>query len=363
MNGRLIFCVAILLPVAVLGHAQLESPSAFNPSPSKTAKCGGVNAGPVNTLPAGALQTLSWKIIAGDGTGALSMMVDPTGTTGNFPSVHNGALPAGSQAQVVTLTELDGTPSAVGSSYRHTFTWPAGLTCTGTIGGATNVCTAQVFSTSDWVACFAFVTTAPVQAGGSSTGSAAVLGACEIATFQAGSNPLCSTVAGQNVFVPIGFTVDLLDTLARSTLETNLVNPRVFSNAQEVPPTGLITSCYTCYVKYLCGDTFRLCNKNGVITGPAAGACLSSCREFTCYCGLTEFHKSLYNCGKYSNAQFDSVTNCTIPIKNQCVAPVVTSTGAQCSDLFCAAPRSAVLQPLLLAAAALVTVALLYANL
>jgi len=299
------------------------------------------------------------------------MNVDPAGATGNFPSSHAGALPAGSQDQPVTLTPLDGTPSVVGQSYRHTFTWPAGLTCTGTTGGITGVCTAQVFSTSDWVACFAFTQTAPVQSGGGSsgtTGTSGPTGTCQVAAFQS-STPTCAMVTGQTVFVPTGFTVDLLDSQAGATLATNLVNHNVFTNNQALPPVGPYSPCYYSYLRYLCGSTFRLCT-NGVRDSGTlgTGTCYDSCREFICWCGLTDIHKLLYpDCNIYTNTRKDAAGNCTVgfgPSGQRCLTTTTGSTGVQCTDLFCgAAPRGAVLQPLLLAAAALATVALLYANL
>lgn len=336
-------CLAAL--PSVLGHAALVSPTPFNTNPSKSFTTGGVSAGPLNIIPDGP-RTLSWRLIAGDGAGAIKMLVDPAGLTTNFPT-SNGATPAASLIQV-PLTGAD--PTVVGVTYDYTYQWPAGLTCT----GANGMCTAQVSSTSNWVAGFSFSKTAPAAVSSTAGTSAAQVfsGGCVTAANLVN----CPMVNGKTIWVPTGADALDMDLTVAATMEQNLNNSRVFSNQPQ--SAGVSTTCTRAYQRYLCGDAFMLCNAAGtqpIDTVTLRQPCLQSCTEFTCWCDLNPIHADLYRCN-LQNAARDATGSCSTakfgPNNATCVPRPATSTAGSCIGDSCAAFSSASFQPLVMAALA-----------
>lgn len=81
--------VALVLAVAqqIRGHARLTNPLPFNPNPSKALPCGGQNTplstGDIVKISYTQASVIEWQVIAADGEGPLTMLVDPLGGT-NF---------------------------------------------------------------------------------------------------------------------------------------------------------------------------------------------------------------------------------------------------------------------------------------
>lgn len=350
-------CLLAALP-SVLGHAALVNPVAFNSQPSKTFPSGGVGSGPLNIIPVGG--TVSWKLIAGDGAGPIRMLIDPAGVTSNFPTSY-AATPA---ASLITVDLNSGQNNVVGTTYDYPFTLPAGLTCTGTVGVNTAVCTVQISSSSNWVAAFSFTKQAPPA--GSSTGAVqqqTVSGSCvTVAT------PLttCTYVTGQTIFVATGADTTSMDQGVAATLTQNLPNVNVFYNQPQSP--SVTTPCTEAYKRFLCAQTFTPCANNQPITTTFQDQpCASTCNEFTCWCDLNPLHAGLYRCSDYVNANRDSTGRCGFkfgPNNSTCVPTIRSSTGANCVNGVCsAAPSAATLQPLVLAVLAIVSIlAVVYHN-
>jgi len=339
-------CIAAL--PSVLGHAELVTPTPYNPNPSKSFNCGGVSSGPLNVIPTGGV--LSWKLIASDGAGAIRLLVDPAGGTAAFPASGTGIV-TGTLIQVALSGDDVPQSTDVGRTFNYNYAWPD-LTCTRSDG----VCTAQVSSSSSWVACFSFSKTA--AAGAQSTGTA-VTYAGNCVTVAAGTLTTCSMVTGQTVWVPQGGDIGDMDTTVLTTLQQNLPNPNVFNAAQDATA---VTPCSTAYRRYLCADTFIPCNTAGTQPTSVAFAqqpCESTCQEFSCWCWLTAGEAGLYPCN-FQNANKDSTGRCGVkfgPNNSTCVPHPVSSTGSSCTGELCgAATHSAsAASPLVYAAVALAT--------
>jgi len=314
-----ITAVLCVLP-SVLGHAALVTPSAFNPNPIKTFTCGGPTAGTVNVVAAGA-NTLQWKLIASDGAGDVSMFVDPAGVTTNFPTSYTGTKAATVQSVGVIGTT---TSTQVGTTFTFDYTMPD-VTCTGSMGGRTDVCTAQVVSASNWVACFAFAKTAP-------TGNQNPTYVCSLAT----GLTACPMVNGKHVNIPTGYTLASLDLEVSTTLNQNLPNTNVFLTGNTpAAPGAQQTPCEQSYRAYLCGATFGACAV-GTNAPPPVSPCQAVCSQFECWCGMNALHADLYQCELYNNAGSDLAGQCDKgygPQNQTCITPSSSSgVGGSCAD-------------------------------
>jgi hypothetical protein len=133
-----------ILFICVSGHAVLRTPTPWSTSPSTASPCGGGTApttGP--TFNAGSKQTVVWQVIAGDGAGPVTGLVDPAGGT-NF---------------VVAVLGLQAEASPAVGTQTFTMTVPS-VKCTGPGG----LCTMQVKSSSNWQSCTSFAIAAPSNA-------------------------------------------------------------------------------------------------------------------------------------------------------------------------------------------------------
>lgn len=352
-------CVAVS---SVMGHAVVVTPTPFNTNPSKTFGCGGASAGPLNVIPTGG--TVNWKLIASDGAGDIRMLIDPAGGGGGaFPTSYQGT----PSASIITVGLSGGsTPSVVGTTYSFDFTLPSGLTCTGSSGGSTSVCTAQISSTSNWVSCFSFTKTAPTVSG--STGTAVQQqGNC--VTLTTAMVPTCSQLVGKTVWVPLGSDVGDLDDGVRATMNQNLPNQNVFWNQPQ--SYDVVTPCTTSYKDFLCAQALVPCNaaKTQPTSTPyGQQPCQSACKEFTCWCDLNDIHAFLYDCTTFNNAASDSAGSCTGvnrkygPNNSTCVPRPTSSTAGTCTVDCGAAAHGASHSAVLLAAVVATVAAALYAN-
>lgn len=278
--------VAVLLAfvASIYAHSISRVPPAWNPNPSKTAQCGGGRPGPVvmNLYP-GQVQEFTWEVVAGDGAGAVTIRIDPSG--GSFTG-----------ANFVTLERTDNVvPNSVG-----TFKFSAKIpdvVCTGTntAGGTGNVCTLQMFSTSNWYSC------ATVQVIRSNNGTVVstvqptLPVTCNVAT----GLRFCTWMNGQNVIVPPGQASPIqLDWAVQSAYNSYLQNTLVFKNPNH-------PQCAGWFQKLICGLNFQSCE-----TGARPGGCNQACMNTNAFCETTDVHLSLYNCTKFPNTVADLTGNC-----------------------------------------------------
>jgi len=268
-----------LLAVAacVSAHAVSIMPPAWNPNPSTTAPCGN-GANPQATSinwNIGTTQTITWQVLALDGAGAVTVLIDTTGgqtfTQGTSPSM--------------TLT---GTiPPGVGT-YNFTSTVP-NVKCTGTGG----TCTLQLKSSSGWYSC---ATVAIVDPNNPPATKAPTLPPnCQPAfglTF-------CTMMNGQNVYLPNGqISAISLDHAVNSAYTQYLANPKVFHNPYD-------TNCQGWFKKFICGLNFQPC---GAAYG--TGGCQQACLNTNSFCQVDNSHLTLYQCGNYTNTVSDLTGPC-----------------------------------------------------
>jgi len=282
---------ASLCVTSVDGHAHLTAGTsstvgiAWNPNPS-TSLCGGQSPQPaLFVFPAGAvvgttadgsknLMDLSWQVIAGDGTGPVTVGVDQAGGT-NFNT------PA-------TVINTDNNPTV--AQHALAFQIPNGITCT----GPGNSCTLRVIGSNNWQSCISFLT----NNAGASTGSAPVepQATCQKANLPSGS--FCMYVNNlASVFVPLGTTILQMDAAASTTFTATQANLKVFSSGLTDP------TCAPLYHQYLCESIFFQagCGAPGSTpsSNPAlqvASPCANLCLTMQCICGLNRTHINLYPC-------------------------------------------------------------------
>jgi len=251
----------------VFGHAKLNVPVAWNAQPSKASPCGGgpqpTDTGTSFTI--GGSTNIIWQVVAGDGVGAVSLSVDPTGGT--------------TFANPVVI----GTPTAVGT-FTYPYTVPS-VTCTGT--GA--LCSIQVASSSGWFACstvrFVQAGTPPPPPGVN----------CKVAS----GLTFCSFLNGHNIEIQPGTDIVALDQTLATTYTTTLYNPNVFSTPNN-------TICQTDYKTFLCHEQFPYCGQTA--------ACQSSCYDAIGKCGITTSHRGLYDCTQGPISCTDPAASSTIVV-------------------------------------------------
>lgn len=292
----LILCVGLLLAVSeVLGHARLNSPTAWNPGPSKTSPCGGgaEPALPATTLEIGKPWTFLWEMIAGDGAGVVEFSLSSKGgTTFDFPVFFSSSsIPGDPKVNTITIT---GTATIL----------PNFMGCTGTNG----LCTIQLRSTSNWFAC----TSVKINNTGVST-AATTVGTTKgppTACVTATNLNICSSLNGRQIITPPGTygdaaTLRAIDQSVNATRSLNLNNPNVFN-------TSGAPGCFEAYTRFLCSLSFPLCNtqKIGIVPTTCNTACLNS----NFYCNLTVAHQFLYYCSNalYSRLDQDSAGDCPV---------------------------------------------------
>jgi len=249
------FLLFSFLFISIQGHAILRVPLGWNTNPSKTSPCG---AGVQPTVPdaiwkVGTTVTITWQVVASDGSGAVTVTFDPTGQM-NFVGAP--------QSLISTI----GTAPMVGT-FNFSLTIPS-VTCT----GPDNMCSVQFMSSSAWFSCTSvqLVTTPPPPVITTPT--------CEIATGM----KFCTQLNNQFVLVPHGQTAAGVDSEVSSTYSANVINPNVFT-------FGNSSACGPAYKNFLCSQTLPYCGTQG--------ACQAICNYALQTCGLTQKEADLYNCG------------------------------------------------------------------
>jgi hypothetical protein len=276
-----LFAVAFVASVA--GHARLTATNggggiAWQPNPANGAGCGG--SGTVSTTPyavwsVGNTVSLYWQVVAGDGTGAITIKYDSgaTSTVSNFVG-----------STTISGVNQNGNPTV--GYHAFSFTVPAGFTCTGGTSGS--LCHIQFKGGNNWVSCLT-VSSDAAQAGNT-----------------AGSQPLCSTASGLSfcshvvgsVFLnPQGTTIADMDASAAATHSAYLANRNVFS-VGSADSTG---KCASAAKDLICELTFGKCVSNSNSALNILAPCQSTCRAATCYCGLNKTHTFLYDCDQGIN--------------------------------------------------------------
>jgi hypothetical protein len=311
---------ATICLVMVQGHAKLNTPTAWNPNPSKTANCGGVTTAPTvaaATLILGQPWTFQWQIVAGDGAGPVAFSLSTSNNATAFagsPFFTSASISATQQVNAITLPATSTTATALGG-----FT-----SCTGTGG----LCAIRLKSSSDWYACTTVkilasappsTTPAPSPAPGPSpSGSTVTVPTCVIASGLS----VCSAVNGKSVLILPGSTGTAAEFKAKETdivqnaITLNMANPFVF----ETPSTP---GCIESYTRLLCAKTFMACPVPAAATGPTTTTmdkvptspvvCTNSCVNTVHYCGITSSHANLYSCNTdpaFSQPKSDSLGTC-----------------------------------------------------
>jgi len=342
-----VVCLSLVSHVAA--HAKLNMPLAWNPSPSKTAPCGGGAAYPSipvqtsdSTYPSYDLKTgqawqFQWQLVAGDGSGPVMVGVDSTYGT-NFQGIGTASVVSGPDTQIDVL-----------GTYTLSITIPSGLVCTGGIQG--NLCSMQFKNQNGWYAC-ATVTTDLSVANNNSISS--VQATC----VQPGAQRMffCTNTAGNfglnaarfGIWVvntpalqtATGFTDQ--DSIANATFWQNMRSALVFSTAKN-PDGSFNQNCFQAYHRYLCGQMFPACTGT---QNSGLEACKSACYSAIDACGLNPSHQNLFDCATNGNypkgvsTAFDSVAQCA-PCVGDCalttVAAASHSTLSLVSLLACAA--------------------------
>jgi len=262
-----VLCVLLALCAYVNAHAELVVPLGWNPNPSKTMPCGGGAPGTVaqSTWIAFTQAAVQWTVVAGDGVGPVTALLDPTGGT-TFANVSN----------YVTL--FTGQPSLTVAPQTFFFPVP-NVTCTGKGG----LCTVQVFSSSGWYAC----------------STVAILPPCDNCTAPPPPPPVCLKATGmtfctmmndKNVEVPSGYSAAAIDIDTETTYISYLANKNVFSNGNDA-------TCKSDYMTFLCALKTPPCaGSNGQAIG---AACHSMCQAAMSACQLNATHTALYPCSTY----------------------------------------------------------------
>jgi len=270
--------VLALFVASATAHAVSRDPIPWNVNPSTTAVCGGgTNTNTATqTYTVGQQMTIKWSVVASDGNGPVTAVLDTTGNT-NF-------------ATGVSIPLTGTQPSAGVGDYTFTATTPD-VTCTG--AGAT--CTLQLKSSSNWYSC---ATVKIVRStGGSTTVAPTIPRTCVVGkglTF-------CTWMNGQNVALPLGqISAIAVDYTLQVTYNQYLANPQIFSTPDN-------PNCYGWFKKLLCGSTFQPCNERY-----GTGGCNQACVNTNNYCGITQLHSTLYQCSaNYTNTDSDMTGNCS----------------------------------------------------
>jgi len=283
--------LALLCVIAyVYAHAVSIVPPAWNPNPSTTNPCGaGQNTNsPVATWTQNTQASITWQVVAADGAGPVSMIIDTTGAQ-NF---------AGTTAVKVPL--VGATPGAVGT-FQFTAAIPA-VTCT----GPKSTCTVQL-ATTNWFSC---ATVSIVNPNSNATAAPTVAPNCYLAS----GLTFCTWMNGQYVTLPAGSISPItMDWNVQDTYNLYLGKPNVFQT-----PNG--AGCLGWYKKFLCGLNFQPCGANY-----GKGGCYQGCVNTNSFCTVDPSHITLYNCTNYPNTVSDLTGNCNGAQQVQVSALVIIS--------------------------------------
>jgi hypothetical protein len=237
----------------VNAHAVLVTPTPWNISPSKTNPCGGGSPTTVAQAvwPAGSVQTISWRVVASDGSGTVSIQFDTKGGTAN--------------PDPTTKVDL-GNAAAVGN-YDFPLTVP-NVAC----NALTGLCTAMISSSSGWYSCFT------VKIVGANVPQPPPPG---IVCTKPDQLVFCLSRNRQNIAIQEGQTPNAVDKSISDTYQGTLKNINVFANGND-------TNCANKYKEFLCKNYLPSCGYKY--------ACKSLCQETLQVCGIQPSHASLYDC-------------------------------------------------------------------
>jgi len=281
------------------------------------------------TLKAGSTWQFQWQLVAGDGSGDVTVKFDPDYGT-NFQ-----------QGSVATIVSGPDSSIDVLGYYTLQVTIPAGLKCTGGLTG--NMCSVQFQSTSAWYSCTSITTDISPAANNNvtQTGVPPCMspGAQQNIMFFCANNNLgqyalrsqfgiWNGAGSNNNPIPTlqnpltGFI--LQDQLANATFFFNMHSALVFSNSKNADGT-LKQSCADAYTRYLCAVMFPACSstQQGWVQ-----PCKSTCYTAIEKCGLQSSHQNLINCvdnPNYSNGNYrayDSENGQCPPCTGDCLLTV-----------------------------------------
>jgi len=255
MKNLVCLLVFLSLCINVFGHAKLDTPTAWNPNPSKTFPCGGGAPQPFASIvwQGGSLQSLIWEVVAGDGVGPVEGLINTQAQT-NFDT------------GVVTLFTGGNSPSL--GQHIMTFTVP-NIQCV----GPNQTCLLQVSSSSGWVAC----STISIS---NTSRSISEKNVCVYGT----EIQFCSFRNAANISIPLGTSASSVDLQVNSTYNTNINNPNVFTNGGDA-------NCQAAYKQLACLDGLPDCGQTS--------ACKTVCQNAVTLCGLTPAEANLYDCSTY----------------------------------------------------------------
>jgi hypothetical protein len=274
--------VVILLLTFLSGlnaHAVLVVPAPWSTNPSKTSHCGGGNQPsiPAANFKRGATVTLTWKVVAGDGAGAVTAQFDTTGGQGF--------------AAPVNMPLTGATPTAVGT-FTFTGTVPS-ITCTGT----NSTCTLNLFSSSAWFSC------STVQLTDTGSTGPPPPPTCVMPT----TLPFCKSVDNQQILLSGGQKdPNAFDSSVFAAFNATRYNPAVFA-------TPNAPGCLEAYTQFFCGFNYPLCSG-------AAPGCKNACWNTASRCGLLPAHVTLYDCDQYK--QMDSDASGVCPARDNAASSV-----------------------------------------
>ncbi|KAK5584194.1 hypothetical protein RB653_005802 [Dictyostelium firmibasis] len=271
----LILCILILSVLVnfINGHAVLVSPTPFSTNPSKTQQCGG-----------GAKQTVAqitwcprsdksnratWKIVVGDGAGAVTFKLATNGGTSaaDFTTTLSSKMVGGG-----------GDPKAVGTYYMDVVV-PTGTTCNGT-------CVLQAYTqSSGWYSC------STIKLDTSACDSTPKETSLVEFTVKTDSNvKFCDQVLNKVVLLPAGTILQEYDLKTQGVFKNNMANPLVIgTNTSE---------CGNLYEKVLCDVSFPLAP--GSDGKPVYQVTYQQCQNFIKTCDVVS-HVELYPCGVYDS--------------------------------------------------------------
>jgi hypothetical protein len=280
------YCVSL-----ISGHAVMTNPVAWNPSPSKGNPCGGgaAQGTAAVTYQEGASITVGWRVVAGDGNGAVSLNFVPQSATA--PTVPA----AGAFANPIPTTASPQNPPVATGPYTLSATLPTTLTA--------GLYTMQARSTTDWFSCATVnITKIPTAGAGAGTNPTAqiqsqcaprpaILGFC---------NNLAQGASIETALNPALSSMTNYDQTVLATYQANMASTRVFGNAANN------AACAAAYKRFICAFEFPRCG----LPMTTGAACKSACYEMSQACDLQDSHKDLYDCAALQTTDSDSVGTC-----------------------------------------------------
>ncbi|EAL66830.1 hypothetical protein DDB_G0281067 [Dictyostelium discoideum AX4] len=273
----LISCILILsiLVNFISGHAVLVAPTPFSTNPSKTKLCGGGTKQTVAQITwcpnSSKTNRATWKIVVGDGAGAVT-----------FKLATNGGTTEGDFTTTLTSKVLSGSdPKEVGTYYMDVRV-PTGTTCTGTNG----ICTLQAYTeSSGWYSCSA------IKLDSSACDKAAEETALVEYNVQVKDNvKFCDQVVNKVVLLPAGTQLGEYDQRTQGVFKNNMANPLVIGQNS--------SQCGNLYEKVLCDVSFPLAP--GSDGKPIYQVTQKQCEDFIEVCDVVS-HVELYPCSIYGD--------------------------------------------------------------